>query len=108
MHVNTEQQVCSERQEKMTANDAFEAVLFSDVLQQHLLPRLSLPDLLRLMCVNTSLKQALATAPDSVWRAVSSRTVPASHSLARTGSRHAARQYAQGLGAMSSGSCVST
>ena len=72
------------------------AILSSGFLQRHLLPRLSIFDLLRLQCVSTALQDVVCSASDSSWRAATARTTSRHHYLTRvqTGCQLAAREYA--------------
>ena len=71
-------------------------LLSSSLLQQHLLHRLSLPDLFSLEDCSTAFRQLLDSAPDALWQQALARFLPPSHPAAQveTGCRQLAHQYA--------------
>ena len=50
------------------------SVISTGLLERHLLPHISLPDLQSLRQLNTAFKQLVASAPDSAWRAAADHT----------------------------------
>ena len=69
----------------MTDSSVLAAVLslVNGVLHDHLFPRLTIYDVLRLEQLNTAFRDCLTTATDSVWRIAAANTLPPSHRLVR-------------------------
>ena len=67
----------------MTDSGVTAAVLASQLLHNHLFPRLTIYDMLRLERLDTAFRDCLVSAADSAWRLASANTLPPSHRLVR-------------------------
>ena len=61
------------------------AVLASQLLHNHLFPRLTIYDMLRLERLDTAFRDCLVSAADSAWKLAAANTLPPSHRLVRHG-----------------------
>ena len=79
-------------------------VLASGLVQDHLLSKLGVGELLCLGQASQGFRAILLTAPDSIWMFALKRTLPLDHPLLqRSDHRQAASQYAATQQAISSG-----